>query len=117
MVPVLDELPIVRPLPAVVDVMALLMFTVKLEVFPTMVSEPLVIALVISVTLTVEFAVTIKVPEEIDQPEPELAADEMVRVCAMAPPVAVRKAISRKTTFAKVIRLKNPENEETECVI
>jgi hypothetical protein len=74
-------------------------------------------AVVISVTLTVEFAVTVNVPEEIDQPEPELEAVEMVRVCALAPPVAVRKAISSITAFVRVIRLKNPENEETECVI
>jgi hypothetical protein len=93
------------------------MFTVKLDVFPTMVSEPPAMAVVISVTLTVEFAVTVNVPEEIDQPEPELEAVEMVRVCALAPPVAVRKAISSITAFVRVIRLKNPENEETECVI
>jgi hypothetical protein len=45
-----------------------------------MLREPLPNAVVIADTFTVEFAVTVKVPELIDQPEPELVPVEIVKV-------------------------------------
>lgn len=78
--PVLVLLPIVRPLPDAVELRDVLRVTTKLVVLPTIVREPLLKALVISDTLIVELAVTVRIPPLSDQPEPELAADEMVRV-------------------------------------
>ena len=78
--PVFVELPMVSPLPAVEEVMAVLTVTAKVVVFPTILREPLPNAVVIADTFTVEFAVTVKVPELIDQPEPELVPVEIVRV-------------------------------------
>jgi hypothetical protein len=72
------------------------MVTVKAEVFPTMAREPLFRASVMSVTLTVEFAVTVRVPEEMDQPDPELAAEEIVSVCALTPPADIRPAAVKR---------------------
>ena len=78
--PVFVELPIVSPLPSVEEVIAVLTVTAKMVVFPTMLSEPLPNAVVIAETFTVEFAVTVKVPELIDHPEAELVPVEIVRV-------------------------------------
>ena len=80
MLPVLVPPPIVRSLPAVVEPITLPSVTAKLVVLPSIVSEPLFKAVVIAETFTVEFAVTVKVPELIDQPDKELLAVEMVKV-------------------------------------
>ncbi len=63
-----------------VELMAALSVTAKVVVLPTMVSDPLVSAVLISDTFTVEFAVTVRVPPVRDQPEPELAVEEIVNV-------------------------------------
>lgn len=79
--PVLVLLPIVRPLPDAVELRDVLRVTTKLVVLPTIVREPLLKALVISDTLIVELAVTVRIPPLSDQPDPELAAEEIVNVC------------------------------------
>ena len=80
MVPVLVLLPIVRLLPAVAELIAVFSVTAKLVVLPTMVSDPLLRAVLITDTSTLEFAETVSVPLLSDQPEPELEDVEMVRV-------------------------------------
>jgi|GEM_PF-2311845 len=102
MLPVLPELPIVRSLPAVVELIAVLTVTAKLLVLPTMVSDPLARAVLISETFTVEVAVTVSVPELIDQPEGELPAVEMVRVCPTALPVTHTEASMHHTDFLPI---------------
>ena len=87
MVPVLLLGPMVRFLPAVAELIAVLTVTLKVVVLPTMVNDPLFKAVVIAETFTVEFAVTVKVPELIDQPDKELLAVEMVKVCPAALPM------------------------------
>jgi hypothetical protein len=73
-------LPIVRLLPDVVELIAAERVTAKLVVLPTIVSEPLARAVLITDTVTVELAVTVNVPPLSDQPDTELEADEIVSV-------------------------------------
>jgi hypothetical protein len=74
-------LPIVRLLPAVVELIGALRVTAKLVVLPTMVRDPLARAVLITDTFTVDVAVTVRVLPLSDQPEPELEAEEIVNVC------------------------------------
>ena len=99
--PVLVRLPIVRLPPAVVELMAALRVTAKVVVFPTMVSDPLAKAVLITYTFTVDVAVTVRVLPLSDQPDPELEAEEIVNVCQATFAVKNKAAIKINTDLLK----------------
>ena len=101
MAPALVRLPIVRLLPAVVELMAALRVTAKVVVFPTMVSDPLAKAVLITYTFTVDVAVTVRVLPLSDQPDPELEAEEIVNVCQATFAVKNKAAIKINTDLLK----------------
>jgi hypothetical protein len=89
--PALLSAPIVKPFPLTLEVIALLMTTAKLLVFPTIVKEPLLRKELMSLELMVELAVTVIVPALKVHPVLELVAEETVKVCAKPFPEKVKK--------------------------